>query len=194
MRQIFFNLNYLRLSLVPMLWMLPPLFLVVAQLQFHYGYRGLEPGETVLVKVELADTWDGGRPELTLDAPDGLQVLSPPVWIPSLKEMDWRLIPEREGNYELALELDGESYGKTVRVTDDVVRRSPARTEARFLDQLLYPAEAPLERNGPIKSITVGYPEAEINLLGLELHWIIWFFVLSLAAGFALRNRLGVTI
>ena len=32
------NVTYLRLSLVPMLWMLVPLVLVIAQLQFHYGY------------------------------------------------------------------------------------------------------------------------------------------------------------
>ena len=49
------NLNYLFLSLVPMLWMLVPLLLVIAQLQFHYGYRGLRPGEDFLVKVRLKD-------------------------------------------------------------------------------------------------------------------------------------------
>ena len=35
------NATYLRLSLVPMLWMIVPLALVMAQLQFHYGYQGL---------------------------------------------------------------------------------------------------------------------------------------------------------
>ena len=68
------------------------------------------------------------------------------------------------------------------------------RTEARFLDQLLYPAEPPLAKDGPIKSIAVGYPEAEVSLFGFEMHWMIWFFVLSIAFGFALRNRMGVTI
>ena len=188
------NANYLRLSLVPMLWMLPPLVLVIAQLQFHYGYRGLDPEETVLLKVELADSWDRGRPDLTVEVPDGLRVQDPPIWIPSLKEMDWRLIPEMHGDYEVALLLEGESYGKTVQVSDRVERRSPVRTEARFLDQLLYPAEPPLAKDGPIKSITVGYPEAEVSLFGFEMHWMLWFFVLSIVFGFALRNRMGVTI
>ena len=40
------NLTYLRLSLVPMLWMIVPLVLVIAQLQFHYGYAGLEVGQS----------------------------------------------------------------------------------------------------------------------------------------------------
>ena len=36
------NLTYLRLSLVPVLWMAIPIGLLVAHLHFHYGYRGLE--------------------------------------------------------------------------------------------------------------------------------------------------------
>ena len=47
------NATYLRLSFTPMLWMIIPLTLVVAQLQFHYGYRSLHPGEKTLLKVQL---------------------------------------------------------------------------------------------------------------------------------------------
>ena len=39
------NLTYLRLSVVPMLWMIVPLVLGIAQRQVHYGYGGLTPGE-----------------------------------------------------------------------------------------------------------------------------------------------------
>ena len=34
------NLRYMRYSMVPMVWTLPPLVLIIAQLQFHYGYEG----------------------------------------------------------------------------------------------------------------------------------------------------------
>src|SRR5262245_19610550 len=43
------NLTYLRLSLVPMLWMIVPFVFVIAQLQFQYGYDGFETGRPVLV-------------------------------------------------------------------------------------------------------------------------------------------------
>ena len=36
--------------------MIVPFVLIIAQLQFHYGYQGLEPGSPVLVKVELDET------------------------------------------------------------------------------------------------------------------------------------------
>src|SRR5918995_3026532 len=47
------NATYLRLSLVPMLWVIVPLVLVIAQLQFHYGYAPLQPGDRALLKVQL---------------------------------------------------------------------------------------------------------------------------------------------
>src|SRR5210317_1811110 len=35
------NLSYLRLQLVPLIFILPPMILLLTQLQPHYGYRGL---------------------------------------------------------------------------------------------------------------------------------------------------------
>ena len=47
------NLTYVRLSLAPMLWMFVPLLLLIAQLQFYYGYDGFVPGQSAVVKVRL---------------------------------------------------------------------------------------------------------------------------------------------
>ena len=59
-------------KLVPMLWMIVPFVLVVAQLQ-HYGYGGQEAGQPVLLKVQLSDAWGNGtgagRPDLCLETP-----------------------------------------------------------------------------------------------------------------------------
>src|SRR5689334_20806394 len=41
------NVTYLRLSVVPMLWMIVPFVFVMAQLQFQYGYEGLDVGRAV---------------------------------------------------------------------------------------------------------------------------------------------------
>src|ERR1700704_6638350 len=47
------NATYLRLSLVPMLWMLIPLGLLVAQLQCYFGYSGVAVGQPVLITAQL---------------------------------------------------------------------------------------------------------------------------------------------
>jgi uncharacterized membrane protein (DUF106 family) len=190
------NLSYLRLSLVPMLWMIVPLFLVIAQLQFHYGYDGLVPGESTLVKVKLADTAAHGdrRPDVSLEAPPGLTVETPGVWVPSLNEVSWRIAAQDRGSYEMKLRVAGQDYVKSVQVTDAIVRRSPERFAPSWWKEALYPAEAPLPRDGAVESIAIAYPEREIiPVFGFFGHWIIVFFVLSMAFAFALRSRIGVT-
>lgn len=188
------NLRYLWHSLPPMLWIIPPLFLVLAQLHFHYGYRGLEPGDPALLTVKLKPgaEVDNPKPPLRLEVPEGLRLDSAGVWAPSLRETTWRLVAEEPGDYRIGVGLGGESWDKSVRVSEAVVRRSPLRPSG-LLDQLLYPAEPPLPAASPIESIALDYPDTGIGLFAMPT-WMWVFFILSLIFAFALRNRLGVTI
>jgi len=186
------NLTYLRLSLVPMLWMLVPLLLLIAQLQFYYGYDGFRPGDTALVTVRLKQSAVAMGSSLTLAAPQGLRVDSPLVWIPSQREGAWRIAAEEPGDYELTLTLGDGRLTKAVRVSQQVGWRTPQRLERGFVNQLLYPAEPPIESGIPVEAIHIRYPDRQISLLGWETHWMIAFFVLSIAFAFALRKRFGV--
>lgn len=187
------NLTYLRHSMAPMVWTLPPLVLLIAQLQFHYGYGGLELGEPILLKVQLAEgAYSGdGKPAIEVDVPDGLSLETPAVWVESQSEMAWRLTAERAGDYELTIRNGGESATKTVLASDRIVRRSPFRVRG-FFNELLYPAEPPLPAGG-FEEITITYPEVDVDLLGFETHWMVWFFLLSIVFAFALRGPMGVT-
>lgn len=203
------NLTYLRLSLVPMLWMIVPLVLVIAQLQFHYGYDGLAPGQAVLLKAEvresvalssviptevsLASTADR-REVAALEVPLQIEAQTRAVWIPATREVIWRIAPREPGDYELRLRVGSEQFTKSIRVSNDVVRRSPVRLEVGFLNQLLYPAEAPLPREAALTSISLAYPERDIQVLGWGIHWMIVYFVLSMVFAFALRKRFNVTL
>lgn len=189
------NLSYLGLSLVPLLWMIVPLMLIIAQLQFHYGYQGLELGSQALVEVEV-DTDSQDRPQMSLEAPEGLKIEAGPIWIPAKKELSWRISAVEHGDYELTLSMNGETVTKSVNATSQVVRRSPSRLASGFFNQLLYPAEDPLPESSPIRSITVAYPAGNAGFEGWEneLTWMGLFFILSIIVAFALRKPLGVTI
>ena len=191
------NLVYLRLSLVPMAWLLVPLVLLVAQLQFRYGYTGLAPGQsTVVAAVLAADRVPPGgvRPKVTLDAPDGVRVESPAVWAPALGEVSWRVVGERPGRYALRLRLGDETVTKSLVVADGPLRRSPRRPPPRLLDELLWPAEAPLAATAPFTAVRVVYPEAGFGPFGWRLHWLVWFFALSVIFALILRRPFGVVI
>jgi hypothetical protein len=190
------NLTYLRLSMVPMVWMIVPLTLVIAQLQFHYGYQGLTLGSPTLLEVELSPgvAAGAGRPDASLEVPDGLRVETPALWIPSRNQLLWRLAAERSGDYTIAVKVGDVRETKSVRVADGVVRRSPNRTDRGFLNQLLYPAEPPLPAQSPIHAINLRYPEHDVDVFGWPLHWMIVFFILTIVFAFALRGPFGVTM
>jgi hypothetical protein len=194
------TLAYAGLSLVPLIWMILPFILIVAQLQARWGWDGLPAGSSTLVKVHLADDWRqhpslGGsdRPPLELSVPDGLQVETA-VWIPSQNELDWRIAAGRSGRYEIRVGAGEESWTKEVYVAGERGARSPVRKQFNLIHQLLYPAEGSLPGTSPIQSIQVHYPNRSMSFLGLHLHWLIGYLVLSILFGFALKGRMGVTI
>ena len=200
------NLRYLGYSVVPMLWMIVPFVLLIAQLQFHYGYEPVRPGEPVLVEANLAEGWQDGveaedvqgftKPVVHLTTSEGVRVETPALWAPELSELSWRVVAEEPGEHELAIEVAGERYTKLLHAGEGLDTRrllSPIRTGRDFLMQLLYPAEPPLN-DGPLEEIRVSYDDASVWFLGWNTHWIIVFFILSIAFAFLLRNRFGVTI
>jgi uncharacterized membrane protein (DUF106 family) len=204
-RDIFrYNLRYLRLSLRPLFFMIVPFVLIIAQLQLHYGYEGLEVGEPAIVKVTFVagddgDNGDNGpaaatqpAPDVRLEVPPGLRLDTPRVWIPALNEAAWRIVAEEPGDYELGVRVGEAQYGKSVTVSSRVVKRSPIRSDS-LLDQILYPGEPGFPAGAGIASIEVMYEDATVNFLGWHTHWIIAFFIITIVLAFALRKPLGVT-
>ena len=196
------NAAYLRLSLVPMLWMIVPIGLIAAQLEFQYGYAGLTPGQPALVKAHLR------QPASPLAEPGAVSSAGACGGArgpegDSCADVG-RLVSGDAGNhlagdarsargYVLNAEIDGGTFTKTVDATDRVVRRSPVRVAAGFLNQLMYPAEPPLPGGGVVTSISVGYPSRAIRVLRWDLPWVIVYLVLSMAFAVALRKPFGVT-
>lgn len=198
------NATYVGLSLPPLLVMIVPFVLVIAQLQFQYGYAGLRPGEETVVKVVLkqdraaAFKDDSGKPPVELVAPAGLEVEKPSMWSWPINELSWRLKAEEWGTYEIELQWNGgDSVAKSVVVSEEEIKlRSPSRLASGFWNQLLYPAEDPLPDESPYESIEIGYETGEIPtyLFGLRAHWLIVFLVLSVALAFVLAKPLGIKL
>jgi uncharacterized membrane protein (DUF106 family) len=189
--------TYFRLSMVPMLWIMLPIVVIVIQLQFQYGYASLDPGESTIVSVELDEASVGAAgaegEAIALEPPAGIRVETPTVWIPSLREASWRIVADAPGDHELVVRVGDQRVTKSLRVSGTTVRRSPLRP-ASLLGQIVYPAEPPLPRASGVESIRVAYADADVNLFGIEMHWIIAFFILTMVFAFALAKPLGVKI
>jgi hypothetical protein len=195
------NGRYLLLSLVPLLWMIVPLVLVIAQLQAFYGYAGLGVGHPVRGREERrpeaggAATGRGGSGAgPALEAPPEIRVETAAVQLVGSNEVLWRIVATAPGAFTLTVRDGARTATKTVLVSDAVARRSPMRVSPGLIDQLLYPSEPLLEDESPVTSIIVAYPEPGIDVLGVGVHWMILFFVVSMAGAFVLAKRFGVTL
>jgi hypothetical protein len=185
------QVTYLRLWLVPALWLLLPMVLAIVQLQSYYGYDGIDPGKPALVTMHVNST---SAPEARLESTIGVRAESEAIWFPAIREIVWRVRPEAPGEYALRFNVGGQVLTKTMHVSTGVARRSPSRREGGLINRVLNPVEPSLPSGAPITAITVGYPERGIRVFGWRLHWTLVFLVLSLLFAFALRKPLGVTI
>ncbi len=189
------NAIYLRLSLVPLAWMVIPLALLVTHLQPFYGYTGLVPDAAALVTVELRHAPNRtDAVSAALEVPAAIRVETDAVRLASSNEVLWRIVPTAIGSYTMTVRVNGIDVTKTLHVSDRAARRSPKRVAAGLADQLLYPSERPLPGDSPVAGITVKYPEPGISVFGWRVHWMVVYAVLSMACALVLARRFRITL
>ncbi len=190
-------IHYQLLALKPMIWIFPPLILIMIQLHAFYGFTGLEPGESAIVTATMKAK-DTSRPDIVLQVPEGISLETSGIWAPDLHQMAWRIKAEKAGDFQLNLEHQGTIQSKELRVTQSAVRLSPERPSKAFIAQLEWPSEPPLPADSSLDTITLGYPEARLGFMGFEMEsqwaWMILFFVLTMIIGMALKSPMGVEI
>ncbi len=189
------NLRYIVLNFKPLLVMIVPLVLILAQINLWFGAEPLQAGRSAILRVELAPGTRLLDLDLALAAPDQVAVETPPLRIEELREVDWRIRPESAGVFDLTVRAGEHSVNKTVVVGGPPLQKvSTQKVGRRFLDALLYPGEKPLPRASPVRSIEIAYPAQRLRFLGVRLHWLIAYFGLSIIFGFALKRPFKVEI
>ncbi len=202
------TLSYLRFSLLPLLVLLVPFFVVFVQMDLRLGHTAPQPGEPFLLKAHLrasspapgsgaassalAAATDPLLDQLALHLPEGLAQTAPPVHIPAQNEVDWRLEARQPGDYTCQLLVGGQQISKDVRITRELEALSEKRVRANSPEMLLEPAEAPLPPDSPLESVEVSYAPRSVGVAGFATHWIVIFLVISTIAAFALKGVLGV--
>jgi hypothetical protein len=200
------SLTYLRLSFVPMLWLIVPLTILIVHLDSYFAYTGLVPGSRALLTTTLDHGGQGDAPAdrrstdmppvnaVTLEVPSSMRVDTPAVWLPGARQLVWRITPSAPGNYVVRVRLGSEAVDKTLIVSDGVARRSPARVSGSALDHVLNPSEAPLPAESRVTSIAVTYPRREIRVLRWDVNWLVVYVALSFLFMMALRRPFGVVL
>ena len=192
-RVFYASFKLLFYSIVPMLVMIVPVCLILAQMGLWYQASPLQSGdEPVVVKLKLNDHLNT-FPQVTLESLSAIQTVVGPVRVFDKKEIFWKIKPVEEGNHNLNFHIGDRWYEKQLAVGEGFMRLSPKRPGANFADILLYPLEKPFASDSPIHSITIHYPERNSRIYGTDW-WIVYFFVASMVFAFLFKPLLKVRI
>lgn len=188
------NLTYMRYSILPMLIMIVPVLLILVQLGIRYENRPLRPGETALVKLKLPPDANAEDIPLSVELSEGLRLETPLFKVPGEQEVDFKLSAVEKGEHELAVLVGNERVNNPIVVSDALERVYPKRTKSGLYSSLLAPGQKPLPAGLPLEEIHIAFPPRTTELLGWRLHWLVIFFVVSIAAGYSLKGVFKVQI
>jgi len=180
-------------SLVPMLVIILPVCLVLAQMGAWYQARPVRPEDgQVMVQVKMNHR-SGTLPQVTLDPLPGARLLTGPVHIYSRDEVYFNLQPVAYGNHTLVFRIGDGRYEKQLAVGEGFMRVSPRRPGANPGDVLLYPMEMPFSSADPVRSISIAYPARDSKIFGTDW-WMVYFFLASMAFAMLCKPFLKVRI
>ncbi len=191
------NLQYLRHSLRPIVFIIVPVLIIMVQLGIRYEHQPLDPGQEVVVAVQLKDGILPTRTPIELQPSPFVGIVSPPLRLDSDRTIEWLIQPRLPGRHTLSFIVAGDGVvTKTISVGPErrLAALSEIHPEARTWDAFLYPVEEPIPRSSIVRSITIHYPTRDLPLFGFNVNWLIAFFVVSLVAGFALKGIFGIEV
>lgn len=191
-RLLLHNTVYLRYALPPVVFVIIPFVLFAFQLELRYGHRALTPGESAILGVAVAPAVN--LDDVTLSVPEGIEIETPGLRMPSVNEVDWRIRAEAPGAFAVRVRAQGREYEKDIVVGTWGERVSMARVDGGFLERLKNPGEPPLPEQAPVRAIRVNYPDTHLRAFGWAMVWLWPWLVLSMIFGYALKGPLGVQI
>lgn len=183
---------YLMYNLKPLAVLLLPIVILMVQLDLRFGRRPLETHDSFILKARLAGP--GALDSDSLRLPKGLTLTAPPVNVPALQEVDWRIRADEYGVFSPAVVVAGQTFAKQVVVSREITAIAVERARASVAEWFLNPVEQPLPRGGPLQSLEVNYASRSIDLGYFATNWLVFFLVVSLISGLILKMVLGIEI
>jgi len=190
------------LSLQPLAVMIVPMVLLIAQMAPRYEWQPLRSGDEVTLLAELHHAAAASVGPVALETPDGVTLLDKPGRYFAGKYKDQtqrhyvsaRVRVDQPGRHVLRLVVGEAAAEKELMVGErEHARMSPIRAGASFWDQVLYAVERPASKPDLIQKIWIQPVRAgHTTVFGLELHWVIWWLILSMVIALLFKPLINV--
>ena len=187
-----FTVIYLTYNLKPVAILLLPVVILMVQLDLRFSRIPLRPHDSFILKARLAEA--GALDSDSLRLPQGLTLTAPPVNVPALQEVNWRIRADEYGDFLPAVVVAGQMFTKQVVVSEEITRLPVERARASVVEWFLNPGEQPLPSGGPLRSLEVNYAPRSVDLGYFATNWLVFFLVVSLVSGLIFKMALGIEL
>ena len=177
----------------PMLVMIVPVSLLLAQMGLWYQSQPLLPGEEAVVTVKLNDNIETPWPIVSIEPTLAAEVTIGPVRIFSKREISWKIRARENGYHRIVFKVDEQQFEKELAIGDDFMRVSAEQPGLYWSDILLHPLEKPFGPDSVVQSIGIDYPDRLSRTSGTDW-WLIYFFVASMVFALIFKPFLKVRI
>jgi len=163
------NMQYVRLVILAAVLIAVPVVFILYDMDGRFGHRPVKPGEAAIVKVTLSGR--GGLPEVDMIPPEGVEIETPKLRIPTEREVDWRIHATSAGVFDLGFRVDGQEFVQKMAVGKPFMNLGDV---SKF-------------KGSVIQAIDVEYPSRRFGFTSWMGHWLTLFCVFSVVIGFGLK-------
>ena len=191
------GVKYFSLAIPPILVLIIPSVVVLAQLNLRYGARALQSGEVAVVTLRMKN--EDALFEAEVTAPQGVDI-TPPLRDLDHLEVSWRIDNRRSitmaspSTSWLAISVAGASASQPLYLKSQPALL-PTQLHTNPWWQFLYPGgSVPETLRAYVSSISITYPEQVMSLSGVHTNWLVLFALVSIVAGFVASRIFGIEI
>ncbi|MEO8127788.1 MAG: hypothetical protein ABJF23_14985 [Bryobacteraceae bacterium] len=186
------NAKYMGLMLQPAIWIAIPLTLLFFHMEAFHGREPLPLNRDAIVTMGMRAPIDASAAVPVMTAPAGIVAVTPPVRVLGDRQISWRIRPVAPVSGSLRFAVGGETIEKKIE-TGPGARFVPGLRPSSLLDAIWHPDE-PRIQSAAVDWIDVRYPDANVAIFGIQLHWLIWFTIISMIFALLFRKRFGVVL
>ena len=177
----------------PMLVMIFPVSLLLAQMSLWYQSRPLLPGEVAVMTVKLNGNVRGHWPTVNIEPTPVAEVTVGPVRVFSRRQICWEIKALENGKHRITLHVNRHQIEKELVIGDGFMRVSSTRPAWNWANILMHPAEEPFAPDSIVQSVTIDYPDRLSRTSGADW-WLIYFFIASMVFAFVAKPFLKIRI
>ena len=186
------NARYIGLMLQPAVWVAIPLTLLFVHMEAFHGRAPLPLDRDAIVTMGMRTPIDASTAAPVMTAPAGIVAVTPPVRVLGERQISWRIRPVAPVSGSLRFVVGGETFEKRIE-TGAASRFVPGLRPSALLESVWHPDE-PRIQSSTVDWIDVRYPDTTVAILGIQLHWILWFTIISMVFALLFRKRFGVVL